>query len=93
MPWKHKAIQASLCGSPITDYVNAWHSAHEIKNKNNERFIEIKIKKDESPIMVKEDYSKELKTDMAALHPEANVAKQLETIDRWKGDNPGGCFG
>lgn len=48
VPWKDKAIDASLCGTPITDYVNEWHAASEIKNNNNERFIEIKIKKDEN---------------------------------------------
>ena len=48
VPWKDKAIDASLCGTPITDYVNKWHTASEIKNNNNERFIEIKIKKDEN---------------------------------------------
>ena len=48
VPWKDKAIDASLCGTSITDYVNEWHTASEIKNNNNERFIEIKIKKDEN---------------------------------------------
>lgn len=84
MPWKDKAVKASLCGSPITDYVNAWHSASEIKNNSNERFIEIKIKKEENPsCYVREDYSQELKADMEKIHGK----------DSWEGDNPGGCFG
>ncbi len=40
-----------------------------------------------------EKITQELKADMAVLHPDANIANQLETIDRWQGDNPGGCFG
>ena len=81
---ERKAVKASLCGSPITDYVNAWHNASEIKNNSNERFIEIKIKKEENPACyVREDYSQEIKADMEKLHGK----------DTWEGDNPGGCFG
>ena len=84
MPWAIKEIQSSLSGSPITDYVNAWHNAYEIKNNSNERFIEIKIKKDENPsCYVRDDFTQEIKADMEKLHGK----------DTWEGDNPGGCFG
>lgn len=83
MPWAIKEIQSSLSGSPITEYVNAWHNAYEIKNNSNERFIEIKIKKDESPTYVRDDFTQEIKADMEKLHGK----------DTWEGDNPGGCFG